>query len=188
MTLRVLGPLATGLTLAAIAFYAALWLWPAQAMSSLAALAPTNGIVHFGRNDAKAAELAGASSDLLISACTYDLSAGPLYVTVPVPKDTYWSVSGYGSGMEIFVTINDRQSPLDTVEFLLAPRGDRIRSDDLAVIRSPSTTGVLVMRTLVNDETRAKQLDEERRNSNCTTYKPPPPPEPPVPLPKPETG
>lgn len=188
MNLRLLGALAAFLTAAAIAFYAALWLRPVLAMKGLAALAPENAIVHFERNDTKAALLAGASSDLFVSACAYDLSAGPLYVVAPVPKETYWSVSGYDSGMAIFVTINDRQSPLDTVEFLLAPRGERISSNDLAVIRSPSETGVIVMRTLISDGKSAEALDEERRNANCSTYAPPPPPQPPVPLPKPPAG
>jgi len=45
-------------------------------------------------------------ADAMIMFCVFDLSRGPLQITVPLPKNRYWSITCYGIDTTNFFSIN----------------------------------------------------------------------------------
>jgi uncharacterized membrane protein len=107
----------------------------------------------------------GPSPDLLYSKCVYDVSAGPVRVTTPVP-DGYWSMSVYASNTDLVTVVNDRMLPEHRLDVLLALDGQDAPAA-AHVIRVPSAQGVALFRTLVEDSADEARLDALRREGSC---------------------
>jgi uncharacterized membrane protein len=94
------------------------------------------------------------SPDLIYSGVAYDLSKGPIRLTVTVPTDTYWSLSCFQQNTDNFFVINDRQITSNPVEILLIKEGMQCPDTGSAkVVFSPSDRGILLIRyLLLSDE------------------------------------
>jgi uncharacterized membrane protein len=107
----------------------------------------------------------GPSPDLLYSKCVYDVSAGPLRITTPVP-DGYWSMSVYAANTDLVAVVNDRELPERRLDVVLAlpgqPTPERVR-----VIRVPMARGAAFFRTLVTGPSQEPPLDALRRQGRC---------------------
>lgn len=184
---RLIGPAIVLAASALLVHISALLLLPHYVMSQVLGRAldagALNAIVHAPRVDAEARAIVRPSPDLYYSLCAFDLAAGPLEVQAPVPQATYWSVSIYADNTDNFFVVNDLQTGLDSVDFLLVPAGTRVKTD-LPVIQSPSRRGVVLFRTFIAGEERAGELDTARRAARCATYAPDPAPAPADPLPE----
>jgi len=114
------------------------------------------------------------SPDLLYSTCPYDLSRGPLLVWARVPHGTYWSVSAFAANTDNFFVRNDRQASKGEVRFvLLAPDAKAAPDANGAIrVRSPTTRGLVLIRTLINDDANLSEIDAERRQARCDTWRP----------------
>lgn len=107
----------------------------------------------------------GPSPDLLYSKCIYDVSAGPVRITTPVP-DGYWSMSVYASNTDMIAVVNDRELPEHRLDVVLAAEG-QATPEGVRVIRVPSTRGAALFRTLVADPAQEASLDALRRQGRC---------------------
>lgn len=107
----------------------------------------------------------GPSPDLLYSKCVYDVSAGPVRITTPVP-DSYWSMSVYAANTDLVAVVNDRELPEHRLDAVLALAGQTTPAG-MRVIRVPQARGAAFFRTLVADPTREPALDALRRQGRC---------------------
>ncbi|MCW5888965.1 MAG: DUF1254 domain-containing protein [bacterium] len=127
-----------------------------------------NHAVHPPRVDATARAVVRPSPDLLYSACTFDVSGGPVHVTAEVPRDTYWSISMFAADTDNFFVLSDRQANGDRVDVVVAAPGAAVTLPPGAVrVDVPTTRGVILERTLVIDEARLPELDAVRRRFTC---------------------
>jgi uncharacterized membrane protein len=107
----------------------------------------------------------GPSPDLLYSKCVYDVSAGPVRVTTPVP-DSYWSISVYAANTDLVAVVNDRELPERRLDAVFALEG-QATPEGVRVIRVPMARGAALFRTLVADPRDEARLDAVRRQGSC---------------------
>lgn len=91
------------------------------------------------------------SPDLAYSICTFDLSQGPLRLRAAA-WDDYMSLSIFAANSDVVFVRNDRQSA-GAIEITLALDGQQVPGDR-EVVRSPSRTGIALVRRLAPDEAR----------------------------------
>jgi uncharacterized membrane protein len=107
----------------------------------------------------------GPSPDLLYSKCVYDVSAGPLRITTPVP-DGYWSMSVYAANTDLVAVVNDRELPERRLDVVLALPG-QATPGGARMIHVPAAAGAALFRTLVRDAAEEPALDALRRRGTC---------------------
>jgi uncharacterized membrane protein len=132
-----------------------------------------NRISHGPRIDERRHEIVMPNPDFLFSDCIYDLGEGPLRVSAEIPQGTYWSLSAYSERTDNFYIVNDRTADSTRIALVLAAEGQPLppSAAGLPVVRSPSRRGVLLFRTLINDEAHFAEIDRVRRSAQCYTMK-----------------
>ena len=114
------------------------------------------------------------SPDLLYSSCPYDLSTPgtALRVHASAMPETYWSVSVFDADTDNIYVLNDRQAKNGSVDFVLVGPNTGILNGGPRQVWSPTTHGVVLFRTLVDDETRFAEIDAGRKHAACELYSP----------------
>ena len=112
-------------------------------------------------------------TDLLYSICVYDLSAadGAVRVHTHDMPETYWSASVFDADTNNFYAINDQQAKSGAADFILVPQGKSAEANRLPVVTAPTNRGIVLFRTLVNDEADVARIDAARHNAACEPYK-----------------
>lgn len=113
------------------------------------------------------------SPDLLYASCVYDLDAAGGAVRVHargMPK-TYWSVSLFDADTDNFFVENDRKAGDGSVDFLIVAPG-YAGGGSLPTVTAPTARGIVLFRTLIDDDTRLAQIDRARRGAACEAYRP----------------
>jgi len=124
-------------------------------------------VMRFGkRPTAESRGVVRPSPDLLYASCVYDLSNGPVRVTASGMPDTYWSVSLFDADTNNFYVLNDRQAKTGAVDFTIVPP-DQDRQPVGTVVRAPTRRGLVLFRTLIDDEKRVAAIDRARRSAAC---------------------
>ena len=111
---------------------------------------------------------------LAVAVCRYDLSGGPLRLTVPVSQ-AYTSVSFYTRNELAYYAINDRSAGKKVIELDLMteaqhnelPEDEEITSADRLIIDSPSTTGLIVIKALAPEPGLMPQAQATLAASRC---------------------
>jgi uncharacterized membrane protein len=111
---------------------------------------------------------------LAVAVCRYDLSGGPLKLTVPVSQ-AYTSVSFYTRNELAYYAINDRSAGKKVIELDLMteaqhnelPEDEEITSADRLIIDSPSTTGLIVIKALAPEPGLMPQAQATLAASRC---------------------
>ncbi len=114
-----------------------------NAVTQLAAVDPTNAPMPF------------MDPAFAVAICRYDLSGGPIKLTVPVSQ-AYTSVSFYTRSEVAYYAINDRSAGRKVIELDLMtqaqhaelPEEEDVTSADRLIIDSPTETGLIVMKAL----------------------------------------
>lgn len=86
------------------------------------------------------------SPDFAYSACSYDLSGGPVTIHVE-PWSEYWSLSLYADNSDNFFVVDDREVR-EGVTITLVQRGRAAPVDAPRVVHSPSARGIALIRRL----------------------------------------
>jgi uncharacterized membrane protein len=136
-----------------------------------------NTMFHSERPSHTSRSVVRPSPELLYSICWYDLSKAPLRVTTGAPAGTYWSAAVYRDNTDNFYVINDTMTQGAKADFILygaaqisggkGPFESQYGHLGLAGVQSPSTTGLVLIRTLINDEARLPEIDGARRQATC---------------------
>jgi uncharacterized membrane protein len=142
-----------------------------------------NVMIHAERPSHTSRNVVRPSPELLYSICWYDLSKGPVRVTSGAPQGTYWSVALYRDNTDNFYVVNDTQTKGARAAFILYSEA-QVQSGGKAAfeafqgnqgvpgVASPSMTGLVLIRTLINDESKLPEIDGERRQATCTAVVP----------------
>ena len=163
---------AFALVLAAIVHWTAVAYAPTLIMSrvmSAIGAKGTNQISHGERATAAARRIVKPSPDLLYSQCVFDVSRRPLKITTAAPTDTYWSVALYAANTDNFFVLNDTQAKGQPAMIVLMGAAQNVppQPEGTTIVAAPGEKGVVLFRTLINDDAREAELDTQRRAANC---------------------
>jgi uncharacterized membrane protein len=150
--------------------------------SRTAAGGGVNVMVHGDRPSHTSRTVVRPSPELLYSICSYDVSKAPVRITTGAPKGTYWSAAVYRDNTDNFYVVNDTQTQGAKADFILygpaqiadgkGPFESQYGHLGVPGVQSPSATGLVLIRTLVNDEARLPEIDGERRQATCAPVVP----------------
>jgi uncharacterized membrane protein len=107
--------------------------------------------------------------------CRYDLSSGPIKLTVPVSQ-AYTSVSFYTRSEIAYYAINDRSAGRKVIELDLMteaqhgelPEDEDVTAADRLIIDSPTATGLIVMKALAPEPGLTVQAQASLAAATCT--------------------
>jgi uncharacterized membrane protein len=144
-----------------------------RTMAGIVKSAGLNTMQYGPRVTARSRAVVRPSPDLLYSICVYDLGTadGALRVHTNDMPDSYWSVSVFDADTSNFYALNDRQAKAGAADFLLVPAGTTVETGGLPVVPAPTSRGIVLFRTLVNDETHVAEIDAARHHAACEPYK-----------------
>jgi uncharacterized membrane protein len=115
--------------------------------------------------------------------CRYDLSNGPIKLTVPVSQ-AYTSVSFYTRNEIAYYAINDRSAGRKVIELDLMteaqhndlPEEEDVTAADRLIIDSPTATGLIVMKALAPEPGLVAQAQASLAAASCGMQIDAPPP------------
>ena len=115
--------------------------------------------------------------------CRYDLSNGPIKLTVPVSQ-AYTSVSFYTRNEIAYYAINDRSAGRKVIELDLMteaqhndlPEEEDVTAADRLIIDSPTATGLIVMKALAPEPGLVAQAQASLAAASCGVQIDAPPP------------
>ena len=131
-----------------------------------------NKIHHQKRVTADWRTVVRPSPDLLYSICPFDLSQGALHVTAKVPPGTYWSVSMFDDHTNDFFVRNDKQVKGSVDLVVMLPMTDVRMPAGATEVSAPSAKGLVLFRTLINDDKNFAAIDTVRRTARCDLLRP----------------
>ncbi len=116
-----------------------------------------------------------------LAICRYDLSAGPIKLTVPVSQ-AYTSVSFYTRSDVAYYAINDRSAGRKVIELDLMteaqhaelPEDEDVTAADRLIIDSPTATGLIVLKALAAEPGLMPQAQASLAASRCKVQTEPP--------------
>lgn len=106
------------------------------------------------------------SPDILYTACAYDVSRQPLRVTAPLP-DSYASLALFAGNTNVTYVVNDREVGDEIDITLVAPGAEATAPEGATVIETATDRGLVLIRFLIEDESRLAELDAVRREATC---------------------
>ncbi|TKW75013.1 MAG: DUF1254 domain-containing protein [Bradyrhizobium icense] len=166
-----------------------------DAYSRLTPVTKLNAVTQFPVADPTNAPMPFMDPAFALAICRYDLSSGPIKLTVPVSQ-AYTSVSFYTRNEVAYYAINDRSAGRRVIELDLMteaqhaelPEEEDVTSADRLIIDSPSETGLIVMKALAPEPGLMPQAQASLAASRCQVQTEPPqakqaeaPPPPPAP-------
>lgn len=129
-----------------------------DAYSRLAPIAPVNSVMTLPEPTPEKAVMPLMDPAFASAICRYDLTQGPMKLTVPVGL-AYTSVSFYTNRDIAYYAINDRSAGRRAIELDLMtqaqraemPEDEEITAADRLIVESPTVTGVIAIRALAPD-------------------------------------
>ena len=126
-----------------------------DAYARLTPIAPVNTVVALPLPSPEKAVMPFMDPAFASAVCRYDLSEGPLKLTVPV-SPAYTSVSFYTRHDVAYYAINDRAAGRRVIELDLmtaaqreqVPEDEEITAADRLIVESPTPTGVIAIRSM----------------------------------------
>jgi uncharacterized membrane protein len=109
-----------------------------------------------------------------MAVCRYDLSNGPIKLTVPVSQ-AYTAVSFYTRNEVAYYAINDRSAGRKVIELDLMtaaqhadlPEEEDVTAADRLIIDSPTPTGLIVMKALASEPGLMPQARAAMQAATC---------------------
>jgi len=126
-----------------------------DAYSRLAPIAPVNAVAPLPPPTAGAAAIPFLDPAFAMAVCRYDLTDGPIKLTVPV-SPAYTSVSFYTRSEVAYYAINDRAAGRRIIELDLMtneqrgdlPGDEEVTAADRLIVESPTVTGLILIKAL----------------------------------------
>ena len=124
-----------------------------DAYSRLAPIAPVNAVAPLPPPSAERSPIPFLDPAFAMSVCRYDLTEGPIKLSVPV-SPAYTSVSFYTRSEVAYYAINERAAGRRVIELDLMtseqrgdlPGDEEVTAADRLIVESPSLTGLIVAR------------------------------------------
>jgi uncharacterized membrane protein len=126
-----------------------------DAYTRLSAIAPVNTVAMLPQPAPQTAMLPFMDPAFAAAVCRYDLSSGPLKLSLAVSQ-AYTAVSFYTLRGIAFYAINDRAAGRRVIELDLMtseqrsalPEDEEVTAADRLIVESPTETGLIVLRAL----------------------------------------
>ncbi len=152
-----------------------------DAYSRLAAVTKENAVTPLAQTNPTSALLPYMDPAFAMAVCRYDLSKGPIKLTVPVSQ-SYTSVSFYTRSDVAYYAINDRSAGRRVIELDLMteaqhealPEEEDVTAADRLIIDSPSETGLIVLKALAAEPGLMVQAQASLTAANCRVQTDPP--------------
>ena len=152
-----------------------------DAYSRLAAVTTENAVTPLAQTNPANALLPFMDPAFAMAVCRYDLSKGPIKLTVPVSQ-SYTSVSFFTRSDVAYYAINDRSAGRRVIELDLMteaqhealPEEEDVTAADRLIIDSPTTTGLIVLKALAAEPGLMPQAQASLAASNCRVQTEPP--------------
>ena len=145
-----------------------------DAYSRLTPMTKLNAVTALSLADPNNSPMPFMDPAFAIAICRYDLSSGPLKLTVPVSQ-AYTSVSFYTRNEVAYYAINDRSAGRKVIELDLMteaqhnelPEDEEVTAADRLIIDSPSATGLIVLKALAPEPGLMPQAQGALAASSC---------------------
>lgn len=145
-----------------------------DAYSRLAPLTKQNAVTPLPPADPSYTVMPFMDPAFAVAVCRYDLSDGPIKLTVPVSQ-AYTSVSFYTRNDLAYYAINDRSAGKKVIELDLMteaqhndlPEDEEITAADRLIIDSPTPTGLIVLKALAPEPGLMPQAQASLAASSC---------------------
>ena len=145
-----------------------------DAYSRLARIAPVNTVTALPAPTPEFASMPFMDPAFVSAVCRYDLSQGPLKLTVPVSL-AYTSVSFYTRYDVAYYAINDRAAGRRIIELELMtaeqhnqlPEDEDITAADRLIVESPTLTGLIAIRALAPDPGLMPMAQDSIAGARC---------------------
>lgn len=152
-----------------------------DAYSRLTPMTKLNGVSQLPLADPQTSPMPFMDPAFALAICRYDLSGGPIKLTVPVSQ-AYTSVSFYTRNEIAYYAINDRSAGKKVIELDLMteaqheelPEDEEVTAADRLIIDSPSTTGLIVMKALAPEPGLMPQAQATLQAATCGPQTEPP--------------
>ncbi|MGI9415819.1 MAG: DUF1254 domain-containing protein [Hyphomicrobiales bacterium] len=146
-----------------------------QKMAELEAAGEVNMLHRLGASGDKLTPLTEPSPDLAYAFCKFDIRDRPLLIEGKIPP-TYWSVSVYSETGDNVYTLNDRQAGVPSIKLMIVREGDTFepstsgdRPDDAIVVRTPTSTGLVLFRAFIPDRSQLDVVERHLAASKCAS-------------------
>jgi uncharacterized membrane protein len=151
-----------------------------DAYSRLARIAPVNTVTALPAPTPENAAMPFMDPAFASAVCRYDLSQGPLKLTVPVSL-AYTSVSFYTRYDVAYYAINDRAAGRRVIELDLMtieqhnqmPEDEDITAADRLIVESPTLTGLIAIRALAPEPGLMPVAQTAIASAQCTRQEEP---------------
>lgn len=164
----------TLIALAVLVHGLAVWALPRFIMSRVTTVAsassqPGDRVVFPPLTDHLQRRVVMPSPDLLYALCPFDVARQPLRIRANPKTPQYWSIALYAANSDNFFVINDRQAAGQPVDIVL--NGPDAYAQRFAMpagaqtVNAPSASGLMLMRVLVTDYAREREVVEAARRS-----------------------
>lgn len=167
-----IGPLLTALLVAAASFYGGLMAMPYAlmdlAIQRVSRDAGMNRMSHGSLPTADRQPVVRPSPDLAYSICPYDLSAGPLEITIVPIGGRYSSLSIFDARTDTVFVRNDVEAGARPYRLVVARPGQRV-AEGSETIRVDHDRGIALIRLLLASPAELQALEAARRQSTCRT-------------------
>lgn len=145
-----------------------------DAYSRLAPIAPVNTVTPLPAPTPASTPMPFMDPAFASAVCRYDLSQGPLKLSVPVSA-AYTSVSFYTRYDVAYYAINDRAAGRRIIELELMttdqhnqlPEDEDITAADRLIVESPTTTGLIAIRALAPEPGLIPRAQAEVAAAKC---------------------
>lgn len=146
-----------------------------DAYTRLSSLAPPNTVAVLPQPTPQAAVLPAMDPAFAVAVCRYDLSSGPLKLSIAVSQ-AYTAVSFYTLRGVAFYAINDRAAGRRVIELDLMteeqrsalPEDVEVTAADRLIVESPSETGLILFRALATEPSLLPAAQQTVAAGKCT--------------------
>lgn len=162
------------LALAAVLHVFAVWLIPVAIMHIFMARvgqqAAVNTIIAQPLPTDKSRSVVKPSPDLLYGLCVYDVTAGPVRISIS-PPSTYWSLSLFDTNTDNIYTLNAADLKSATAELILGMGRDspatKSKFPEATFVSTPHAKGVMLARILVLDKSNMAAALAAQKSVEC---------------------
>lgn len=169
---RWIGPLLFALLVAAVSALAIVHAMPFAlmelAIQRVASDSGTNVMSHGPLATAARQPVVRPSPDLAYSICPFDLSAGPLEISVSPVAGRYSSLSIFDARTDVVFVRNDVQAAGQPYRVIVA-RPDQSVAGGAEIVRVNHDRGIALIRLLLTAPEELAGLEPARRQSTCRT-------------------
>jgi uncharacterized membrane protein len=145
-----------------------------DAYARLSPIAPVNSVVTLPVPSPDKAVMPFMDPAFASAVCRYDLSKGPLKLTVPV-SPAYTSVSFYTRYDLAYYAINDRAAGRRVIELDLmtsaqhdqVPEDEEVTAADRLIVESPTVTGLIAIRAMAPEPGLMRAAQSAIAASQC---------------------